>query len=158
MKIMEQIYKYPRTRHLEGSRKQSGDEDLKSVSFDGIRDHFLVLEEKVDGANCGISFGTDGKMYLQSRGHFLNGGYGERQFDLFMLWAGCYEVQLYELLGSRYIMYGEWLYAKHTVFYDRLPHYFMEFDIFDKENGRFFSTRRRQEFLKYMPFVQSVRV
>lgn len=158
VKIMEQIYKYPRTRHLEGSRKQSGDEDLKSVSFDGIRDHFLVLEEKVDGANCGISFGTDGKMYLQSRGHFLNGGYGERQFDLFKLWAGCYEVQLYELLGSRYIMYGEWLYAKHTVFYDRLPHYFMEFDIFDKENGRFFSTRRRQEFLKDMPFVQSVRV
>ena len=117
---MEQIYKYPRTRHLEGSRKQSGDEDLKSIPFCEIEGKYLVLEEKVDGANCGISFGSDGKMYLQSRGHFLNGGYGERQFDLFKLWAGCFEAQLHQLLGNRYIMYGEWLYAKHTVFYDNL--------------------------------------
>ena len=64
---MEQIYKYPRTRHLEGSRKQHGDEDLKSVPFSQIAGKYLVLEEKVDGANCGISFGTDGRMYLQSR-------------------------------------------------------------------------------------------
>ena len=65
---MERIYKYPRTRHIEGSRKQSGDEDLKSVAFDEVRGRYLVLEEKVDGANCGISFGADGRMYLQSRG------------------------------------------------------------------------------------------
>ena len=155
---MEQIYKYPRTRHIEGSRKQSGDEDLKSVAFDEVRGKYLVLEEKVDGANCGISFGADGKMYLQSRGHFLNGGYGERQFDLFKMWAGCYEERLRRLLGSRYIMYGEWLYAKHTVFYDRLPHYFMEFDIYDKVEGKFFSTRRRRVFLGDDSFIRSVRV
>ena len=76
---MESIYKYPRTRHLEGSRKQQGDEDLKSVPFREIAGKYLVLEEKVDGANCGVSFGQDQKMYLQSRGHFLTGGYGERQ-------------------------------------------------------------------------------
>mgnify|MGYP001086558715 FL=1 len=155
---MEQIYKYPRTRHLEGSREQAGDEDLKCVKFSEIRGKYLVFEEKVDGANCGISFGRDGKMYLQSRGHFLNGGYGERQFDLFKLWAGCFENQLCRLLGERYVMYGERLYAKHTVFYDRLPHYFMEFDIFDKKEGRFFSTRKRKEFLENAPFIQSVRV
>ena len=155
---MEQIYKYPRTRHLEGSREQAGDEDLKTVKMTELLGKYLVLEEKVDGANCGISFGGDGTMYLQSRGHFLNGGYGERQFDLFKRWAGCFEDRLCSLLEDRYVMYGEWLYAKHTVFYDRLPHYFMEFDIFDKEEGRFFSTRRRREFLKDAPFVKSVRV
>ncbi len=155
---MEQIYKYPRTRHLEGSRKQVGDEDLKNVKFSELKEKFLVLEEKVDGANCGISFGKDKKMYLQSRGHFLNGGYGERQFDLFKLWAGCFEGPLRQLLGDRYIMYGEWLYAKHTVFYDKLPHYFMEFDIFDKVEGRFFSTKRRREILREAPFICSVRV
>ena len=155
---MERIYKYPRTRHIEGSRKQSGDEDLKSVAFDEVSGKYLVLEEKVDGANCGISFGDDGKMYLQSRGHFLNGGYGERQFDLFKMWAGCYEERLRRLLGNRYIMYGEWLYAKHTVFYDRLPHYFMEFDIYDRVEGKFFSTRRRRVFLGDDSFIRSVRV
>ena len=155
---MDQIYKYPRTRHLEGSRKQSGDEDLKNVAFSEIGGKYLVLEEKVDGANCGISFDSSGKMYLQSRGHYLNGGYGEKQFDLFKLWAGCFEEKLRSLLGDRYVMYGEWLYAKHTVFYDCLPHYFMEFDIFDKEEKKFFSTRKRRELLQNVPFIHSVRV
>lgn len=155
---MEQLYKYPRTRHLEGSREQPGDENLDCVKLDSVKGSYLVLEEKVDGANCGISFGSDGKMYLQSRGHFLNGGCSERQFDLFKLWAGCFEEPLRRLLGNRYVMYGEWLYAKHTVFYDRLPHYFMEFDIFDKKTQRFYSTRRRREFLAGAPFVRSVRV
>lgn len=155
---MEQIYKYPRTRHLEGSREQLGDEDLKCIKLNEIKGKYLVLEEKVDGANCGISFNGDGKMFLQSRGHFLSGGYGERQFDLWKLWAGCFEDRLRCLLGNRYIMYGEWLYAKHTVFYDRLPHYFLEFDIFDKEKQRFFSTRKRREFLSEAPFIHSVRV
>ena len=86
-RIMERIYKYPRTRHVEGSRKQAGDEDLNSVRFAEIKGKYLVLEEKMDGANCGISFDTKGHMRLQSRGHFLNGGYGERQFDLLKLWA-----------------------------------------------------------------------
>lgn len=155
---MNQILKYPRTRHLEGSREQTGDEDLKCVGFGEIRGRYLVLEEKVDGANCGISFDPSGKMLLQSRGHYLNGGYGERQFDLFKLWAGCFEDRLCRLLEDRYVLYGEWLYAKHTVFYDRLPHYFMEFDIFDRAEGRFFSTRKRKEFLAEAPFIRSVRV
>lgn len=141
---MEQIFKYPRTRHLEGSRQQLGDGDLNVVKLEEIRGSYLVLEEKVDGANCGISFGRDGKMYLQSRGHFLNGGYGERQFDLFKVWASCFESSLHALLGDQYVMYGEWLFAKHTVFYDRLPHYFMEFDIFDKRQQRFFSNPQAQ--------------
>ena len=156
--MMEELYKYPRTRHLEGSRKQAGDEDLNYVRFGDIRGKYLVLEEKIDGANCGISFGKDRRMYLQSRGHFLTGGYGERQFDLFKRWTGTFRESLWQILGSRYVMYGEWMYAKHTVFYDRLPHYFMEFDIFDKEEKRFFSTAKRREILKGAGFVHSVLV
>lgn len=155
---MEQIYKYPRTRHIEGSRIQAGDEDLKNVRFGEIKGRYAVLEEKVDGANCGISFDGDGRLMLQSRGHFLNGGYGERQFDLFKTWAGCHREKLWNLLGARYIMYGEWLYAKHTVYYDALTHYFMEFDIYDKEQGCFLSTRARRKMLAAYPFVVPVPV
>lgn len=155
---MEQIYKYPRTRHVEGSRKQAGDEDLNSVKFSEIRGKYLVLEEKIDGANCGISFGKDGRLYLQSRGHFLSGGYGERQFDMLKVWAECFREELWQVLGDRYVMYGEWMFAKHTVFYDRLPHYFMEFDIFDKEEQQFFSTAKRREILAQTPFIKSVPV
>lgn len=155
---MELIYKYPRTHHIEGSRFQTGDENLDCVPFDTIKDYYLVLEEKVDGANCGISFNKNGQLLLQSRGHYLNGGYGEKQFDLFKVWANCYQTQLYELLKDRYIIYGEWLYAKHTVFYDKLTHYFMEFDIYDKANQKFLSTKKRRKLLKPYYFIASVLV
>ena len=148
---MERIYKYPRTRHVEGSRKQAGDEDLNSVRFAEIKGKYLVLEEKIDGANCGISFGEEGRLYLQSRGHFLNGGYGESQFDMLKVWAECYRDRLRQVLGSRYVMYGEWMFAKHTVFYDRLPHYFMEFDIFDREREVFLDTPSRRKLTAQMP-------
>ena len=59
----------------------------------------------------------------------------------------------FDVLGTRYIMYGEWMYAKHTVYYDKLPHYFMEFDIFDREAQIFLSTERRHEMLKNLPVV-----
>lgn len=155
---MELIYKYPRTPHLEGSRLQQGDEDLNSIKFENIKNKFCVLEEKVDGANCGISFDKNGKMYLQSRGHFLNGGYGETQFNLFKTWANIFKYSLWEILSDRYVMYGEWLYAKHTVFYDELNHYFMEFDIFDKVEQKFLNTKRRREILKKYFFIKSVLV
>ncbi|AGX41859.1 RNA ligase family protein [Clostridium saccharobutylicum] len=155
---MDGIFKYPRTNHIEGSRLQAGDEDLKSVKFEFIKDKYIVIEEKVDGANAGISFDENGKLLLQSRGHFLNGGYGEKQFSLFKLWANTNKYELERILGDRYVMYGEWLYAKHTVFYDELTHYFMEFDIYDKVENKFLSTKKRREILNGHDFITSVLV
>ena len=51
------------------------------LEFDYIKGKYVVLEEKVDGANSGISFDENGNLLLQSRGHFLNGSYGEKQFS-----------------------------------------------------------------------------
>jgi hypothetical protein len=62
---------------------------------------------------------------------------------------------LSELLTDRYVLYGEWLYAKHTIFYDALPHYFFEFDLLDTETGEFLSTDRRREMLKCSPLVSA---
>jgi hypothetical protein len=36
--------------------------------------------------------------------------------DLFKQWAHTHRAQFRERLGQRYVMYGEWLYAKHTVY------------------------------------------
>jgi RNA ligase len=147
------IRKYPRTRHLEGSRLQPGDEDLDSVPFRELRGRHLVVEEKLDGANAGLRFGPGGELLLQSRGHFLAGGYRERHFDLFKQWATTHAQGLREVLGDRYALYGEWLYAKHTIFYDRLPHYFLEFDVLDLFADRFLSTPARRELLAGLPVV-----
>jgi hypothetical protein len=45
------------------------------------------------------------------------------------------------------------MYAKHTVFYDRLPHYFMEFDVRDRDNGTFLSTAARRSLLTGLPIM-----
>lgn len=137
------LLKFPRTPHLEGSRLQPGDEDLASVPYASLAGSYLVVEEKLDGANAAISFDAEGRLWLQSRGHFLTSGPRERHFDLFKQWAHAHARALWALLGSRYVLYGEWLYAKHTVFYDALPHYFLEFDVLDRESGDFLSTARR---------------
>lgn len=68
-------------------------------------------------------------------------------------WAGIHQNAFFEVLGTRYILYGEWLYAKHTVYYDKLPHYFLEFDIFDRQEEIFLSTARRHEMLQCLPVV-----
>jgi hypothetical protein len=155
---MTELMKYPRTNHIEGSGVQKGDEDLSVIPLREFAGRHLVVEEKMDGANSAVSFSEGGKLLLQSRGHFLVGGEREKHFHLLKAWANRYAGELWEVLGDYYIMYGEWLYAKHTVFYTDLPHYFMEFDIYDKVNEVFLSTERRRELLKAAPFVVPVKV
>lgn len=151
------IMKYPRTPHLAGSRLQPGDEDLSQIPFSAVSGRHLVVEEKCDGANSAVSFGPDGGLLLQSRGHYLTGGWRERHYGLFKRWAGAHREALHRVLGCRYIMYGEWMYAKHTVYYDALPHYFLEFDVLDRETGRFLDTPSRRGLLQSLP-VTSVPV
>ncbi len=145
------MQKYPRTQHIAGSRLQKGDQDLAAIPRGELAGCHLVIEEKLDGANSAVSFGPDGGLLLQSRGHYLRGGPRERHFALLKTWASCHQTALREVLGARYVMYGEWLYARHTIFYDALPHYFMEFDVFDRETGTWLSTPRRASLLTGLP-------
>lgn len=151
MKADYAIKKYPRTPHLQGSRLQVEDEDLSQRRFAEIDGKHVVLEEKIDGANCAVSFNESGELLLQSRGHYLTGGQRERHYNLLKQWGAVQKEVLHAVLGDRYIMYGEWMYAKHSVFYDRLPHYFMEFDVFDRERGIFLDTPSRRNLLKNLP-------
>lgn len=150
---MKSILKYPRTHHLQGSRLQAGDEDLDSVPFATLRGRHLVIEEKVDGANAGLRFDPEGQLLLQSRGHYLTGGGRERHFAQLKTWAAAHHEALYAALGSRYVLYGEWVYAKHTIFYDALPHYLLEFDVYDTTDEVFLSTPRRRALLEAAPVV-----
>jgi hypothetical protein len=151
------LVKYPRTRHIEGSRLQPDDEDLDAIPFAALAGRHLVVEEKMDGANCAFRFTDSGELLLQSRGHYLMGGPREKHFTLFKQWAGTHAGRFFERLGSRHVVFGEWLYAKHTISYDALPHYFLEFDVWDLVAGCFLTTPQRRERLAGLPIV-SVRV
>lgn len=130
------MIKYPKTPRLKEVLK-----DAKLLK--DWRKHTVIVSEKLDGAQAGISFNDDAELILQSRGHVLTGGARERQFELFKQWGHSNTQALYGALGSRYILFGEWLYAKHKVFYDALPGYFIEYDLYDKETKRFLTTSQR---------------
>ncbi len=149
----EPIWKYPRTHHLAGSRLQPGDEDLSQLPYETLPVGRLVVEEKLDGANAALSFSPDGTLRLQSRGHYLTGGGREKHFAFFKAWADCHRAVFWERFAARFVVYGEWLYAKHTIFYDELPHYFLEFDVLDRETGQFLSTAQRRALLAELPIV-----
>ena len=157
MKRKDLIIKYPRTPHIQGSRLQPGDEDLRQRKFSEIKGRHVVLEEKIDGANSAISFTEDGELRLQSRGHFLTGGAREKHYDLLKQWAAVHKDRFYDVLGDRYVMYGEWMYAKHSIYYDLLPNYFMEFDILDRDTDRFLDTPSRRQLTEELA-ISSCRV
>lgn len=116
--------KYPKTPRLEAVMREEHPE-WKHLT--------VVVEEKLDGANAAVHF-HDGKFLQQSRGHVLRGGAREKQFDYFKSWA-TWPIDLRNILGERYVVFGEWCYAKHRIYYDALPAFFIEFDVFDKERG-----------------------
>lgn len=136
--------KYPRTPHLFGSRGTDDDKhlsDAESQRF--IADDSLVVEEKLDGTNVGIHFESDGEIVLQCRGHLITEGM-HPQYDLFKQWVAVKRRDFEDLLEDRLILFGEWVYARHSLFYRQLPHYFFEFDIYDKQAKQFLSFERRQ--------------
>lgn len=138
--------KYPRTPHLFGSKGTDDDKHMgERESLAMLADDSLIVEEKIDGTNVGIHF-AGGELVLQCRGHLITEGM-HPQYDLFKQWAVVKQGPLSDRLGEQFILFGEWVYAKHSVYYRELPHYFFEFDIFDKQQQAFISFERRMAIL-----------
>jgi hypothetical protein len=143
----DDFIKYPRTPHLFGSKGTDDDKHLgREESEEFVADSSLIVEEKLDGTNVGIHFTLSGRMVLQCRGHEITEGM-HPQYDLFKQWTSVKRPILEAMLGSQFILYGEWLYAKHSVHYRQLPHYFFEFDIYDKDAQQFLDLDTRLRML-----------
>ena len=139
----DDFIKYPRTPHLFGSEGTDDDKHLGEAESDRfIADESLIIEEKIDGTNVGVHFTSAGEMVLQCRGHLITEGM-HPQYDLFKQWAAVKRFVLEERLEDRCILFGEWVYARHSVHYRQLTHYFFEFDIYDKDELAFLSLERR---------------
>ena len=144
----DNFVKYPRTPHLFGSKGTDDDKHLSRPESEAfIADPSLIVEEKLDGTNVGIHFAPNGRMVLQCRGHEITEGM-HPQYDLFKQWSSVKRPTLETMLSDRFILYGEWLYAKHSILYRKLPHYFFEFDIYDKEGRHFLTLETRMRMLE----------
>lgn len=130
---------YPKTLHLRGSK---GVTEESQVALSDLSGH-LIIEEKMDGTEVALCFESRGQFVCRHRNSPVQGP----EFDLWWPWVFERSDVLWERLRDRYVLYGEWLYAKHTVFYDALPSYFMAFDIYDKNKGEWLSTNARRDLL-----------
>lgn len=120
------------------------------VASSGLEGRNVVIEEKLDGSEVSIEFddGLDAVARFRGSPLDLSGrGGAERSFDRLKDIVAAREAELLEVLENRYRLYAEWMYAAHRAFYDRLPSYLMEFDVFDKAEGRFLDTPRRASLL-----------
>ncbi|MCI0409165.1 MAG: RNA ligase family protein, partial [Acidobacteria bacterium] len=100
------------------------------------------VEEKVDGANLGLSVSAERRVLAQSRGHYLKPGTGG-QWKLLWRWLAERQDTLRSAIGPGRIAFGEWCYARHSVSYDALPDWFLLFDVYDRDEKHFWARERR---------------
>src|SRR5882724_5119213 len=67
---------FPPTPHLLwlGAGSPRDDKMLTSAEIADFLSDEVIVEEKVDGANLGLSLGPDGRVRAQSRGNYLAPG------------------------------------------------------------------------------------
>lgn len=140
------FFRYPQTPHIAWlADGQPRDDKVLSLAE---ATEFLVgkimVEEKLDGANLGFSVGRDGALRIQNRGQYLAPPF-VGQFTRLGDWLSAHQDSLLNLLPESLVIFGEWCAARHSLDYDRLPDWWMVFDVYDRKAQRFLSTARRDQ-------------
>jgi len=157
--VKDDFFKFPSTPHLtilQGVEVRRDKVLSEAERFDFLRQE-LVIEEKIDGANLGIYFDSEGNLFLQNRGSYVTLP-AAGQWKKLEQWLNPKIDALFETLIDRYMLFGEWCYAQHSVYYNRLPDFFLGFDLYDKQEKKFFSTERRDNLFKKMGVINVPKV
>ena len=138
--------KFPTTPHLLwlGSVAAREDKVLTRTEAEEFLRGPVTIEEKVDGANLGVSFDSHGNLIAQNRGNVLEPG-TKGQFAPLWNWLSERESRLFDALDDRLMIFGEWCYARHSLPYTSLPDFFLAFDVYDRQGQRFMNSARRDE-------------
>ena len=141
---MSDFFRFPRTPHVAwlGTGSPRDDKLLSPREAEALLVGEVVVEEKLDGANLGISMGPDGRLRAQNRGQYLVAPF-TGQFSRLQGWLSQHDYRLADKLKPSLILFGEWCAARHSLDYDKLPDWFLLFDVYDRVEDRFWSTIRR---------------
>jgi ATP-dependent RNA circularization protein (DNA/RNA ligase family) len=138
------FFRFPHTPHLawlgEGSPRD--DKVLSPSEVTALLASDVVVEEKLDGANVGLSLTTDGGLRAQNRGQYLAAPHAG-QFARLPTWLAQHGEGLRAMLTPNLIIFGEWCAARHSLDYAALPDWFLLFDVYDRSAARFWSSTRR---------------
>lgn len=141
---MTDFFRFPHTPHIAwlGEGMPRDDKVLAYHEVKALLSGQVHVEEKVDGANLGISIGPDGALRAQNRGQYLIEPF-IGQFSRLGSWLAQHQWTLIEKLNSDLILFGEWCAAKHSLDYESLPDWFVVFDVYDRRARRFWCSVRR---------------
>ncbi len=148
---MTEFFRFPHTHHLIwlGDGEPRGDKVLLAHEVEVMLQHELIIEEKLDGANLGISLDNAGELQAQNRGSYLERPFNG-QFSRLNSWIGQHEFALKSHLSPDVILFGEWCAAQHSLDYHALPDWFLLFDVYDRSEGKFWSVARRNAFAQLL--------
>ena len=138
---IEKIIKFPRTKHIFNLGAMARDDLLMDKKdIDNMLGGEIIVEEKIDGANLGFRLDpSTNKIIAQNRSHYVCSS-SHPQFKKLDGWIEANKSGLMKILsGGNYIIYGEWLFSKHSINYTNLPDYFIMFDLYDIGSNTFFS-------------------
>jgi hypothetical protein len=116
---MERV-KYPRTRHLPNS-PGAGADDVHLSDLSALAAGEVVLTEKMDGENTTIGPGYAHARSVDSRAHESR------------TWVRALAGRLRHEIPAGMRVCGENLYARHSIGYQRLPAYFLVFNIWQDD-------------------------
>lgn len=141
---MSNFFRFPQTPHFVwlGEGMPRDDKVLSATEVKSLLADEVVIEEKLDGANLGFSLDTSGAVRAQNRGQYLEAPY-VGQFARLPAWLAQHESGLHSVLRPELMLFGEWCAARHSLAYERLPDWFLLFDVFDRDAGQFWSVPRR---------------
>ncbi|HVX56778.1 MAG TPA: RNA ligase family protein [Candidatus Saccharimonadales bacterium] len=142
--MTSEFFRFPHTPHIAwlGAGAPRDDKVLAPNEVHALLDGPVVVEEKLDGANLGFSLTPDGTLRAQNRGQYLTQPHAG-QFQRLPEWMALHGEGLTATLGQDHIAFGEWCAARHSLDYPALPDWWLLFDVYDRRNQRFWSTRRR---------------
>lgn len=149
---------FPRTPHLPHNPNLEPNDLIASNHEAGsVFTQLVNIEEKVDGASVGVML-FDDEPVIRNRDHILRKGYvkdtaAKKQFA--SIWNWFYKnKKSFEQLNEEgpYAVYGEWCLAQHGIFYNRLPDWFIAYDVYDYEQNRFVSPIQARSLLSKVGF------
>lgn len=143
---MTDFFRFPHTPHIAwlAAGEPRDDKVLSPDEAKALLAQEVVVEEKLDGANLGFSLDEAGELRAQNRGQYLSDPHAG-QFARIPQWLLQHGDALHRELTPDLIFFGEWCAARHSLDYGALPDWFLLFDVYERSQGRFWSTTRRNE-------------
>lgn len=141
---MPDFFRFPHTPHLAwlGEGVPRDDKVMSPDEVAALLAGDVLVEEKLDGANIGLSLAPDGSLRAQNRGQYLAEPHAG-QFARLPTWLTQHSEGLCSELKPHLILFGEWCAARHSLGYTALPDWFLLFDVYDRCTASFWSSSRR---------------